>query len=862
MLRLVREMLAGESRPVEALDRPVELEAAARAPLDRVGPYEIVGVLGEGGMGVVYEARQATPRRTVALKLLRSSFASEQILARFRDEAEVLGWLDHPGIASVYDAGTATVQSSEVPYMAMELVRGERIDAFVERNAPSVEARLELVARLAEIVHHAHQKGVVHRDLKPANVLVTEDGSLKVLDFGIARITDADLSATTRHTRTGELLGTLPYMSPEQVGADPARVDLRSDVYALGVIAYELLSGRRPVDVGEASLPEAARRISEVEPTALGQLDPRLAGDVELVVGKALAKEKEQRYASADELARDLRRKLADEPVLARAPSRAYRAAKFVRRHRGLVVGLAAAALLMAAGTAAATAQYLDKSKLLDRRADEAETAARAVGFLEDILDQADPFSGDELSVREVTRLAVARLEGEFLDRPVLRARMLQMLGRTLKNLGVSEEALPLLEEAVELCEAHHGPRSRELGEALATLGRVRSNLGDSDNGIGEQGRALEILRAEGPSRLLAETLSEIASSCMDHWLLDEARAFQEEGLAMCVELFGEDDRETLSIRNNVGVRLMFEGRLEDSERELKAVLARMPEVSSRANTLLSLSRNLRMQRRLEESEQALREALVIAEQAYGREGNLSREILRQLGNVLTDRGQLEEAVAIQREVREIVHRRVGASTPEGLAATHDLAFVVHDLPQKREAEGLYLEVIEGLEQLGCCQALLFQAQHNLSMLYWALGDLDSAEELERASLDGRIAAYGEADSRTLASWRGLGDILVKQGRIGEAIDLRTRIVELCEETFGNGSANTQAERLKLADVLVREQLFEPAEEVLLRCESALDEMPDRLGFPKQVAGRLAGLYRVWGRTDEAERWRAEEAAR
>lgn len=864
--RLVREMLAGEVRPLAELDRSPASRLEAAIP-ERVGSFEVVRVLGEGGMGVVYEARQDTPRRSVALKMLRSGFVTPELLARFRDEAEVLGWLDHPGIARVFGAGTADLFGSEVPYIAMELVDGVRVDDHIARTQPSITARLELIADLAETVHHAHLKGVVHRDLKPANVLITADGSIKVLDFGIARITEGDLSAATdhtRHTRTGELLGTLPYMSPEQVSADPSRVDVRSDVYSLGVMAYELLAGRRPLDVSTASLPEALRAITEDEPTRLGLVDPRLAGDVELVVGKALAKRSDRRYSSADGFARDLRRIVANEPVRAHPPSRAYRVARFTRRHRGLVVGLCCAGVILIAGTGLATTQYLGKLELLERRAEEAETAERAIAFLEEILDQADPYTGEELTVREVSRLAAGRIQGQFEGRPEIRARMLLMLGTAQKNLGLGDEARSLLEEALALREEHFGTESREYAQALATLGLVRNSSGDSQVALREQRRAVEILRTFGPSPLLAESLSELGSTLLDLGALDEAREVQTEALAMNIELRGKHHPETLSIRHNIGIRLLLEGEPEQGEQVLRELLEEVPkDARTRPTTMQLLAYNLRMQGRSAEAEPLLREAVDRAEALYGRDAALTRISLKLLGNVLADLGQAREAIELQREVRDLEHRRFGPSSSWGVHATHDLAFALHDRSNLREAEELYLEAIDGFRDLGAgSEGYVFQAQHNLAMLYWEFGDLAQAEELERESLEGRIELFGEGDPVTLYSWRGLGDILVKQGRVGEAIEVRREIVRLCEGTHGPASVHTQNVRLGLVELLVGEDEFDEALELLEDCEAALPEMVEPAEFPRRVAREFAELFEAWGLPDHAARWRSEEATR
>lgn len=337
----------------ELLSRTARFIPASPTIPQRVGPYRIVRVIGEGGMGVVYEAVQEQPRRTVALKVLRSPLASAHLIRRFEHEAEVLGQLKHPGIAQIYEAGSVETGFGRQPFFAMELINGLPLNRYASSRGLSVPERLELVARICDAFQHAHQKGVIHRDPKPANILVTDDGQPKILDFGVARATDADVRTVTR-TEAGQLIGTLPYMSPEQVSGDPTNLDTRSDVYALGVILYELLSGSLPYELG-TSIAEGARIIREQEARPLTSFDVAFRGDIATIAGKALQKEKERRYQSAAELAADIRRYLHDEPISARPPTAIYQLRKFARRNRALVGGAAATLAAILIGAIAAS---------------------------------------------------------------------------------------------------------------------------------------------------------------------------------------------------------------------------------------------------------------------------------------------------------------------------------------------------------------------------------------------------------------------------------------------------------------------------------------------------------------------------
>ncbi len=331
-------------QPAGAVQSPPAGELPQSAHLGR---YRLIRLLGEGGMGAVYEAEQDSPRRTVALKVVRPGLASGALLKRFHHESQILGRLHHPGIAQVYEAGLA---HDGQPFFAMEFIRGLPLDEYARLRAPTLSARLELIARVCDAVQHAHDQGVIHRDLKPANILVEESGQPKVLDFGVARVTDADLLTGAGLTQTGQLLGTPNYMSPEQVSGDPTAIDHRADVYALGVILFELAAHHLPYRLENRPLAEAARLILEGEPPRLGSINPELRGDVETIAAKALEKDPARRYTSAAELAADIRRQLGNEPIRAKPPSTIYLLRKFVRRNKTLVGGVAGVIFALVVG--------------------------------------------------------------------------------------------------------------------------------------------------------------------------------------------------------------------------------------------------------------------------------------------------------------------------------------------------------------------------------------------------------------------------------------------------------------------------------------------------------------------------------
>jgi tetratricopeptide (TPR) repeat protein len=460
---------------------------ASRSPGGRIGRYTIVRVLGAGSMGVVYEAVGEQPKRAVALKIGRSGLNAARLRDQLGHEAAALARLQHPGIATVYDAGVD--EATGEPYFAMELVEGSTITAFVRDRGLSIDERVGLLAEVCDAVHHAHLRGVIHRDLKPSNILVDASGRARVLDFGIARIIESDPDATMR-TMPGQVMGTLGYMSPEQASGDRDGIDARTDIYALGSVAFELLAGRPPLDLSGRATHDAIRRIREEEPSRLGVIDRRLRGDLETIVATALEKSPDRRYQSAAGLAGDLRRSLRNEPIVARAPTTLYQLGKFARRQRGLVIatGLIAATLIAATGVSAAFAVRAGADRARAERRF-AEVRQLANTFLFDIHDQVETLAGSMPARQSLVTTGLRYLDSlaaedpddpELLDElATAYARIADLQGNPRRsNLGDANGALVSYQRSIAIRERIGGLRP-SLGNGLA-LSRTRISMADT----------------------------------------------------------------------------------------------------------------------------------------------------------------------------------------------------------------------------------------------------------------------------------------------------------------------------------------------------------------------------------------------
>jgi len=772
---------------------------------DTVGPYRIVGELGRGGMGVVYRAEQMEPiRRSVALKVLRAGMTTDDVLARFEAERQALARMEHPGVAKIFDAGTT---SDGRPYFAMELVEGEPITVYCDRVRLSTRARLELFGRVCDAVQHAHQKGVIHRDIKPSNVLVIEvdgDASPKVIDFGIAKAVGEDLRDGALMTRTGQLVGTPEYMSPEQADLNEQDVDTRSDVYSLGVLLYELLAGVLPFDserLRSAGLAEMNRIIREEDPVRpsvrLGALEleagerisdahrrpsgapqralqRELRGDLDRIAMKALEKDRSRRYTGASELAADVRRHLAGEPVLAGEPGAVYRVSKFVRRHR-LQVGTGIFVILsLIAGVIGATYNAIEVGRSRDQANRERRIAEAINLFLrEDIIGAADPRTTADrgLTLREALDLAAASIGDRFASDPAVEVAIRQTIGDTYRSLGEFDPAIAQLERAVEV---------------------ARLGLAELD-----------------PLRLRAT--SDLAIAYDQAGRFGDAEPLYLEGLDLRKRAFGPDDRQTLAETINLGSLYAGMGRVADAERLMTGALERMRRAfgDEDGDTIVAKQHlgNLYVSvGRAEDARPLIEEAYASNVELRGVEHPYTIAAMGGLANVLVALGEMEEAERLRREGLELSTKVQGPDhymTAQFLGA---VASLLRETGRGAEAVPLYEEAEERARAaLGPGHLHTLRVCHELALVHAGLGARDAAERWHVLAVDGGRAAHA-GDHHELGWWlveRGANRM--EMGRLGAArVDLEEGR-RMLAEGLGEGNSRVLAADRLLARIAVEE---------------------------------------------------------
>jgi tetratricopeptide (TPR) repeat protein len=775
-------------------------------PGNRIGRYELGERLGVGGMGVVYLAEQASPRRQVAIKLLRTELASPETLRRFKHEADLLGRLQHPGIAQILEAGATETDGGVQSFYAMELVRGRPLTDYARRRKLGTRDRIELLAKVCDAVQHAHNKGVIHRDLKPGNILVDEGGQPKILDFGVARLTQSDVQITTMRTDVGQLIGTIPYMSPEQVAGDPHELDTRSDVYALGVIGYELLTGRLPYDLSNRTIPEALRIIREQEPPRVSRIDRALRGDVDTILAKALEKDKVRRYQSALQLASDMRRYLRDEPIEARPASTFYQFRKFARRNRAMAAGGAIALIGLVFGTAFATWQAVRATQQRDlaqsaqaaavEQAGKARLEARRVerinSFLNDMLMAADPrrARGRDVSVAEILDMAAARVDRELADDPAIEASLRHTIGTTYLSLSRLAEAESQLAKAARLSEELHGPADRRTLSTMNSLAAARYRLGKFDDAAALARRSMALSeKSLGPAD--SETLRAVNALALV--LQEQGRYAQAEPLyrRALKEYQAKDGLEaegTLNAANNLGWLLLGTGQAAEAAALFEQTLGPRRRLfgddhPETLRTMANLANALARLGRSDDAEPHAVEAVGACRRVLGPGHMLTLYAADTLARLRLDQGRYGEAEELGREVLRLRQETLGPGHMHTIYSVDTLAQALMQQLDFAQAAALHQRAFDGRTRaLGSehPETLLSQERLGLALAY--AGDLPGAESLQRSLLEIRRLKLGEAHPETVGAAYNLALMLEAAGKHAEAEPLVVETIQLVQD--------------------------------------------------------------------------------
>lgn len=822
------------TRPGPASEDPTILPEQEAAPTttpepaqgpDHLGDYRILGVLGQGGMGKVYLAEQQSPKRTVALKVIRPGWATPALLRRFEHEAEVLGRLQHPGIAQVYEAGVHDDRGERVPFFAMECVRGRSLVEFAEQERLGIPERLELFAQVCDAVQHAHTKGVIHRDLKPGNIIVPDDGRPRVLDFGVARVTDADVNSRTMCTVAGELVGTVPYMSPEQIAGDAAELDTRSDVYALGVVLYELLTGKLPHDVRHSSIAHAARVIGEQEPAASPASTASSAATSKPSSARPSRRTATDATRAPATSPRTSDASSATSPSWPAPPSAGYQLRKFARRNKPVVAGAAAVVISLVLGVLGTSWQAVAATSQSERAQREAANATASMQILVGMLEAANPEEsvGREPTVRETLDATAASIDELAQGNAVVEATVRNTIGTVYQSLGQFETAEAMLREAARLFENADGPRApttltarRNLGGALIDLGR----LDDAEALITETSAIAEA--DLGPDA--AETIASIGDLARIHeerGELEPAEAALRRALDRARPALGEDDPQTLTLLHNLATNLKSQGRLAEAEPMARESLQNRRRVfgEKHPQTLYSMNNLATILVRIgqpDEAEQLLRDCYRLRTEVLGPEHPSTMTAAQNLANILVTSGRLDEAEPLLQESLRVWERELGQNHPRTLVAMNSLAYLLEERGKLDEAEALYRRVVDLTAQsVGRNHPEAFGPLNNLAMLLKAKKHHDEAMALFDELLASARAVL-PADHYFLGIFGGnAGECLLEAGRYPEA---EQRLLE--------------AERLLRA---------------------ALGDDHPRTAKAVQ---RIVDLYERWGRDELASQWR------
>ncbi|MEO8193969.1 MAG: serine/threonine-protein kinase [Gemmatimonadales bacterium] len=729
---------------------------------EQIGPYKIIRVLGEGGMGIVYEAADTGPvRRHVALKVVRGGLDSAEVKSRFEAERQALALMDHAGIAKVLQAGATPTGE---PFFAMELVKGLPITDYCDTNRLSTKERLELFVAVCQAVQHAHQKGVIHRDLKPSNILVTEqDGKPcpKIIDFGIAKALGLQLTESTLVTKLGQPLGTAAYMSPEQAESSGLDVDTRTDIYSLGVLLYMLLVGSLPVDPagipmhafmfrlasGNTQTPRPSARftslgeyrtaIAQARATDPERLERDLKGDLDWIVMKALEPQRARRYDTAVAFAADIERYLSHQPVIARPPTTGYRLGKFIRRHRTAVAATSVAALALIGGAALAGAGLVRARRAERVAANEAASAQQVSDFLVDLFKVSNPSEarGNAVTARELLDRGAKKSQADLAKQPVVQSRMMHTIGTAYSSLGL------------------YGAAREQLEHALATRQRL---LGPDDPAVGETELALANAIAEYGDPALAES----------HF---------NRAMAITSKAFGADDARIARVAAGLGGLRYRQGQNAEAEALYKqAITIDQQKLPADDPTLAADFANLGSvywaQNRLPEAEQMLRRSLAIQERRFGPDNPDLASMLSNLGVLYYTLGQYANALPQYERARAIYAKTLDPMHPNVASMLNNLAETYWKLRRYSEADSLFRRAIVIKEaRLSQGNPSIATSLNGLAGVLRDQRKTAEAETLYKRALNIRSRALKPGDPNIAETVKDYGDLLRATNRVSEA---------------------------------------------------------------------------------------------
>src|SRR5271170_2800261 len=816
----VEALLKAHQESGEFLERaPEEIKAQTRVPGEKsgdwIGRYKLLQQIGEGGFGVVFMAEQEEPiRRKVAIKIVKPGMDTKTVVARFEAERQALALMDHPNIAKVLDAGAT---ESGRPYFVMELVHGIKITEYCDKNSLSTEERLKIFVQVCQAVQHAHQKGIIHRDIKPSNILVntTTEGEAfpVVIDFGIAKATNNQpLTDKTLFTAFDMLIGTPAYMSPEQAALTNVDVDTRTDIYSLGVLLYELLTGSTPFSAGEllnAGLDEVRRVIREQEPvrpsTRLSKMTaadltsiaqhrksepPKLirsvCGDLDWIAMKALEKDPGRRYATAHGLALDIQHFLTDDVVSARPPSAAYKLQKAIRRNKlaFTTAGLVTAALLLGLAASiwqAVRATHAEKRVTAERDAKEqALKDAEAIStFLTEVFQSPDPArDGRTIAVAEMLDRATKKLETTVTNQPDRRVKLQATLGATYQALGLYPEAISLQEKVLAYQRPTRGPEQLDTLTAMTVLARTYYDTGRLDEALKLREEALplsrRILDPKNPSTLLA--MNDLAVSYYSTGRKDEALKMHEEVLSLSRTVLGPEHPNTLFAMNDLAATYFNTGRNDEALKMQEEVLSLSRTVLGleHPETLVAMNNLAVTYLAVGRKDEALKlseELLPLERKVFGPEHSKTLTAMNNLAAAYFAVGSKDEALKMREESLTLCRKVLGPDHPKTVLAIKNLAISYMDADRKDEAIKLREEVLKvNQEQLALAlkrdPKSSASAYSDLGFTLDALGHGDDAIKAWQEAV--RIEP---ANNPNVHYW--LGKALMDRQRFAEALPIQ-----------------------------------------------------------------------------------------